>query len=135
VIIVGDHGHRLPLGLSTHEIKKFKTPLIWLGGALKKQGIVINETLAQADIAPTLMRELGLPHKQYRFGKPFSPNNKNFFAFYAFNNGFGVVKDDDNQFVFDLTSERVLFEKGNSQDLKTKGEAYLQVLSKGMTTR
>lgn len=132
IIIVGDHGHRLPLELLNHDFRKFQIPLILLGGALKRKGEVYREIVHQPDIAPTIMRELGLPFDHYKFGKPFSPNNKTPFAFYAYNNGFGVVKKEGEYMTYDLNTKQMMAEKGNVGEMKKQGEALLQILSQGL---
>jgi phosphoglycerol transferase MdoB-like AlkP superfamily enzyme len=49
VIISADHGHYLPV--TGKRADDYRIPILWLGGALKKQNIVIDKTVSQLDMA------------------------------------------------------------------------------------
>lgn len=124
VIIVADHGHRLPE--STDKAENFHIPMVWTGGLLKSKGKVINTVCSQNDLIATLLAQLKLNHTAYRWSKnilstPYKP-----FAYFAFNNGFGFVQQNNN-YTFDNEGKQLIQSTGkvNSQDLVT-GKAYLQ---------
>src|SRR5690606_40395431 len=56
IIIIADHGHRMPLSSKNHDKEKFHIPMLWLGGAIAVQDTVINTLSSQTDLAATLLR-------------------------------------------------------------------------------
>ena len=102
-ILVADHGHRLPGNDPIYSAKKFRIPMLWLGGAVDTTGR-IEKTASQFDLAATLLEQVGIDSKSY----PFSRNilsARNSFAYYVFNDGFGYVTD-SSQFVWDHVSQK-----------------------------
>ena len=67
VIITGDHGHPLPE--SDNKADDFRVPMLWIGGALNKKGIVIDKPISQLDIATTLSKQVGLKEGSFPFSK------------------------------------------------------------------
>ena len=59
VILVADHGSRLPDFDDIFEPRKHHIPLLWTGGAVVRD-TVVNKTGSQADLAITLLRQLGI---------------------------------------------------------------------------
>ncbi|MBK8109726.1 MAG: sulfatase-like hydrolase/transferase [Saprospiraceae bacterium] len=57
LIILGDHGHRLPTAQS--KIEDFAIPMIWTGGAIDTT-FNQTKTTSQTDLMPTLLAQLGL---------------------------------------------------------------------------
>jgi hypothetical protein len=94
VIITADHGHDIGLK-PEHSFHPdlFRIPLIVTGGALKKslKGTVIHETVSQAHLSANLLLQLG--HKPTTL--PYSTwfDGRSDYAYYAFNSGFGLVRD------------------------------------------
>lgn len=111
VIITGDHGHLLPE--TGHRADDFRTPMLWLGGALNRKGIVVDKTVSQLDIAATLAAQFGLDQTKFPFSKNvFDPFTKPW-AFFTFNDGFGFV-DSSGRLVYDNIGQRPIEREGNS---------------------
>jgi phosphoglycerol transferase MdoB-like AlkP superfamily enzyme len=125
VVIVADHGHRLPL-INTDDLsKEFHIPMLWLGGALAQKNIVVDKLSSQIDIAPTLLSQLNLPYTQYRWGKDiFNPASRPF-AYFVFNDGFGLLQP-DKQLIFDNVGQRLISGNTGEEDLAL-GKSYLQM--------
>lgn len=130
VIILADHGHVFPgpNRWASHHPSEFTIPMLWTGGALTKKDTVIDIIGSQTDLAATLFKQLNFK-TQDRF--PFSRNLLNShapdFAWYAFNNGFGLIKR-NGHFLFDNTGNDFILREGEIADKDvTLGKAYLQV--------
>ena len=127
IIMVADHCARLSSDLPIYSKKAFKIPMLWVGGALSKQGIMITKIGSQADIPVTLFSQLGLP-LSFPFGKDLLSDESASFAFYAFNEGFGFVTD-SSAVAYDHKLKKHVFQEGKSPDNAEKdGKAFLQVL-------
>ncbi len=123
LIIIADHGHPLPE--TGNRIDDFKIPMLWLGGAIKEEDYLINNTGAQADLATTLMQQLRLK-TNFSFSKNLLDSGSKQWAFYSFNDGFGFVQPGKN-FVWDNVGRRLLssYKDIQPQDIKS-GQALQQ---------
>lgn len=96
-IIVADHGHRLPL--NSYEIwdyHRHRIPLLFFGNVVREelQGTQNNIYGSQTDIAQTIYNQLDMTVSPNFWSKDlFSSNKKDRFAFYNWDNGFGLVGD------------------------------------------
>lgn len=125
VIMVGDHGHPFPR--TNDEIDRFKIPLLLLGGALSQKGITIDQTGSQTDIAATLLEQLNLDHSAFDWSKNMLSEQRNEWAYFAFNNGFGFVEP-QQYFLFDNVGKRPIEIKGPvSNAVFAKGKALQQL--------
>lgn len=124
LIIVADHGHRLPR--TKNKIDDFKIPVLMLGGALTRQGIEINNTGSQTDIAATLLAQTGFTSNPFPWSKNLLNNSRNHWAYFSFNNGFGFVQP-ERYFIYDNIGKTMIEKKGNitASDIR-KGEAIQQ---------
>lgn len=113
VIIIADHGSPYPAigSPSAAAPGQFRIPMLWLGGVLATGGKNISRIGAQYDIAPTLLKQLGLSSSGYKFGKDLLSPRTNSFAFYSFQDGFGYV-DKSGDYVFDNTTKSVVYHTG-----------------------
>jgi phosphoglycerol transferase MdoB-like AlkP superfamily enzyme len=99
--------------------------MLWLGGALAQKNIVVNKLSSQIDIAPTLLSQLNMPYAQYRWGKDiFNPAARPF-AYFVFNDGFGLLQP-DKQVVYDNVGKRIITGNSGEEDLAL-GKSYLQM--------
>ncbi len=107
VVLVADHGTPWPATLRYNEPLRHRIPMLWLGGALCGPRTV--ETYAsQIDLAATLLGRMGVPHDDFDYSKDiFAPAPPPKFAYYAFDDGFGVV-DATGSAVYDCTAGRAL---------------------------
>ncbi len=131
VIIVADHGHRLPSidprpGHSSP--LDFHVPMVWLGGALAVQDEAIHVVGSHADLPNTLLAQLGLPASEYHFGKDLLAPNAVPFAYYSFNDGLGFVTPAGIS-VFDNAAKALIQKVGDvrEEDLLA-GQAYQQLV-------
>lgn len=135
LILVADHGHRLPNNDANDNPSKFKIPLIFTGGALKQNGLVINTIGSQTDIAYTLLKQLNINNADWNWSKDLLDSSANQFAFYIFNDGFGLVTPKD-AITFDNVSKKEIYHSGeidNNQLLM--GKAYMQESFKDFLSR
>ncbi len=128
VLFVADHGSRLPGNTKYNIPLKFHIPMIWTGGALAVRDSVIHTLSGQTDIIATLLGQLNISHKAFRFSKNiFSAEAQNF-SFYDFNNGFGYLQD-SSILVMDNRSKKIILQKNHSVAVENKAKAYMQVLN------
>ncbi len=130
IAIVSDHAHSCPNKHEYNSPPRHHIPLLLLGGALKNEyiGKTNDQVASQVDFPATILSQLGLPHNQFPWSKNiFSPYYQPF-AYYAFDDGFGMVSS-NNEVVYDHKLKKVIL--GDSVDtdsLTIKGKAYLQRL-------
>lgn len=107
VVLVADHGYPYPRTLTYNEPLRHRIPMIWTGGAVAGPRVV-EDYAAQIDIAATLLAQLGVAHDDFDYSKDiFAPEPPRKFAYYTFNDGFGVV-DASGEAVWDATAGRVV---------------------------
>lgn len=125
VIILADHGHRMPENSS--KIEDFHIPMLWTGGAIDPAFFGKNKSVcSQNDLAKSLLAQLNIPNKQYTWSKNlFSPEYKPF-AYFAFNDGFGVLNQ-KGWLTYDNQGKHQI-QQGGSTNLATlkTGQAFLQ---------
>lgn len=126
VILVADHGNTLPADKGYfNQPSRFKIPMLWMGGALNKKGIVIDNFSSQVDISYTLLNLFNVNTKSFPFGKNIFDTSKQQFAHYIFNNGFGII-DKNGAYVYDYIARKVAFKTGNTAQLDSLGKAITQ---------
>jgi phosphoglycerol transferase MdoB-like AlkP superfamily enzyme len=129
VIIMADHGHRLPV-LGPNEADRrwevYHIPMLWLGGALARRDTVIRRLGAQTDFPRTLLDQMGVASGQYRWSRDLLAPGIRDFAYFAFEDGFGWVKS-DGAYTWDNVGKAVMFQEGRitSADVRD-GQAMLQ---------
>ena len=107
VVLVADHGYPYPRTLTYNEPLRHRIPMIWTGGAVAEPRVV-EAYAAHIDIAATLLAQLGIAHGDFDYSKDiFAPTPPRKFAYYTFNDGFGVV-DASGEAVWDATGDRVV---------------------------
>ena len=129
LIITADHGSNHPNNSDYYECIRYKIPMIWLGGILKENGIIVNRIGAQTDIAPTLLNQLSIKaQKEFPYGKDLLDNSNSSFAYYSFNNGFGFVND-TAKVVYNNASGTTMFREGKvNDDFLNIGKSIQQVV-------
>lgn len=136
VVLVADHGHRLPKNLPMHSVGKFKIPILWLGGALAVRDTQITTYTQQTDIAAMVNAQYGWDYSQYKFSKDALNPKSRGFAFYTFNDGWGWVENDSTFAIMDNISQRFIESSGtDTARLRKYGNAHLQVLSRDCIER
>lgn len=109
VVIVADHGHRLPR--ADTKTDDFKIPLLMLGGAVKQPAQVISNIGSQTDLAATVLHQLGLPSKDFAWSRNLLDSTRSKWAFFTFNNGFGYVQP-GKKLVYDNVGKRPIEQTG-----------------------
>ena len=123
VVLVADHGYPYPRMLTYNEPLRHRIPMIWTGGAVARPRVV-EDYAAQIDIAATLLAQLGVAHDDFDYSKDiFAPTPPRKFAYYTFNDGFGVV-DASGEAVWDATAVRAV--TGTNSELLDVGRTMLQ---------
>jgi phosphoglycerol transferase MdoB-like AlkP superfamily enzyme len=113
IIITGDHGHPLPE--AGNKIDEFRTPMLWLGGALEQNGIVIDKVVSQLDLAATLSAQMDLPAGRFPYSKNVLDTASKPWAFFTFNDGFGFVNP-GGRLVFDNVGKQPIAIEGKAGD-------------------
>jgi phosphoglycerol transferase MdoB-like AlkP superfamily enzyme len=125
MIIIADHGHRLPR--LKNKIEDFKIPMLWLGGAVAQKGIEINKTCSQIDLAATLLAQLKKDNKAFTWSKNIMSNQTKPWAYFSFNNGFGYIEP-KNYFIFDNVGKSIMEENEKHDNiLYQRGKAFVQM--------
>ena len=131
VIIVADHSKRLERSDAEVPYKSARSwyhiPMLWTGGALARGGI-IDQLASQVDLAPTLLGQLGLAGgEQYRFGRDLFSGSPRSWAYYGFDDGFGMVTP-EGSLVWEHMPDRITSRSGRIGDTELRiGQAMLQV--------
>jgi len=73
-VLIADHGHRFPGKDPNFVVNKFRIPMLWIGGALSTDSLVINTTGSQTDLAATLLHQLGFETSKFKFSKDLLSN-------------------------------------------------------------
>ena len=96
LVIIADHGHRLPELDSLQSVRRWDTfsiPMLWLGGALAVRDTVVSQPGGQTDLPsdpaqPARSRRLG-----YRWSRNLFAANLKPWAWFTFTDGFGWIND------------------------------------------
>lgn len=127
VIIVADHGHRLPQNSKNYEKEKFHIPMLWLGGALIPKDSLIAKQGSQVDLAATLLSQLSIENEAYEWSRNMFNSQYQPFAQYSFNNGFGHISK-DGYLVFDNINKKFIHRDSSTTAFESElSKAYLQV--------
>ena len=92
---------------------RYHVPLLLLGGALKETGTV-DTYGSLADIAATLLSQLGISHKEFTCSKDLFADAAPHYAYFSTPAGYGMLSA-DNQYVFDLKADKAVVDEGKEQ--------------------
>lgn len=126
IVFVPDHVGGYKENLNDHDRSRYQIPLILAGGAISrpmKVGIIGS----QQDIAATLLGQLGVEHREFTFSKNMMSDATPKFAFFAVNDAFGIVSE-ENSLIYDNRAKRTVYNKGEKGFNLKRGQAYLQKL-------
>lgn len=126
IVFVPDHVGGYKENLNDHDRSRYQIPLILAGGAISrpmKVGIIGS----QHDIAATLLGQLGVEHREFTFSKNMMSDATPKFAFFAVNDAFGIVSE-QNSLIYDNRAKRIVYDKGEKGFNLKRGQAYLQKL-------
>lgn len=100
--------------------------MLWLGGALSRQGIVIDRIASQVDLAETITRQFTTIHPQlFPFSKNFLDTTTHQWAYFNFNNGFGFIQP-GKQYVYDNVGRQLIHSVGNIDSTDIRAGKALQ---------
>jgi phosphoglycerol transferase MdoB-like AlkP superfamily enzyme len=127
VILVPDHGFRYPQTAVDRGGEYAHIPMLWLGGALQgaKQ---INTLMNQADLAATLLGQMGLQHDEFRFSRDVTSRTYRYpFAFFTSADAM-MYRDSTGVTGYDLRADKVTYETpaAGSTERVRKAKAILQ---------
>lgn len=105
VVLVADHGVPYPSTLAYNEPLRHRIPMIWTGGAVAGP-LVVEEYASQIDLCATVLGQLGVAHDDFDYSKDIFDPALPKFAYYTFNDGFGVV-DASGETIYDAVTNRV----------------------------
>ena len=127
IIIVADHGHPYPkLKGVFNSPKRFKIPMIWIGGALENTGEENTNLTSQIDFSYTLLEMLGGDNSEFVWGNNLFKESTNHYIHYIFNKGFGTITENGTS-VYDYVSKSSIFYDGsNPQKSLELGKALTQ---------
>jgi phosphoglycerol transferase MdoB-like AlkP superfamily enzyme len=126
VIIIADHGSKMPGNSDIFNKDKYHIPMIWLGGALNVQDTVIENLASQTDLASTLLSQLDINSDEFKFSNNILNPDRIPYAFFTFNNGFGFLKP-GNLMIYDaITNSYSCGDPGQDSINWKQGKAYLQ---------
>jgi phosphoglycerol transferase MdoB-like AlkP superfamily enzyme len=133
-VITSDHAHYYPMNRGKIEPERYHIPLLMLGGALKPEwrGKSIDQIGSQLDLAATLLAQLKISGNQFVRSKNMLNPCQPAFAFYVFDNGFGMITPEQT-LIYDHDLGKVVYKEKNipaDKDYKIleMGKAYLQVM-------
>ena len=97
-IFVSDHGHPSPLNQNPSTTAYFRIPFLIYGEPLKEEfrGVQNNKIASQADIAATIVNQIGGDMNNYPWSKDLLNTNCPEFALHTVNRGYGWVSDKGN---------------------------------------
>lgn len=132
-VFVSDHSHNSPKNWAFNQPEYRRIPMLFYGEAIKPEyrGMKYDKISSQTDLAATLLAQLNLDISEYHYSKnllnPYSPT----YAYYAFDEGFGLVKP-EGRTTWHVKDARHEYDRFDSPADKTRvtreGQSFLQVL-------
>ena len=122
LVFVADHGYPYPYEVQNHEPRRYAIPVVWAGGAVAEHH-EITTLCSQIDIVPTILSQLGIDHSDYCFSKDILDSTAVPFAFYSFNDGFGMLTSQDTV-VIDAKADQCII--GQEGETETRARAFMQ---------
>lgn len=124
IVFVPDHVGGYKENLNDHDRSRYQIPLILAGGAISRP-MKVAIIGSQHDIAATLLGQLGVEHREFTFSKNMMSDATPKFAFFAVNDAFGIVSE-ENSLIYDNRAKRIVYDKGEKGFNLKRGQAYLQ---------
>lgn len=124
IVFVPDHVGGYKENLNDHDRSRYQIPLILAGGAISRP-MKVGINGSQHDIAATLLGQLGVEHREFTFSKNMMSDATPKFAFFAVNDAFGIVSE-ENSLIYDNRAKRIVYDKGEKGFNLKRGQAYLQ---------
>lgn len=133
-VFVSDHSHNSPKNWDFNQPEYRHIPMLFYGEVIRPEyrGMKYDSVASQTDLASTLLHQLDLDASGFIFSKnlfnPYAPR----YAWYAFDEGFGIVKP-EGRIAWHVKDNRTQFEQfpNPADQPKTlkQGQAFLQFMS------
>ena len=134
VVLVPDHQGCYPEDMDNYSPQRYHIPLLLLGGALKAKGPIATLG-SQADIAATLLSQLGFSYSEFTFSTDMLNPNVPHFAFSTVPNAF-MMKTTDNTVFYNCETNKTILDNGKAPGKNLPyGKAYLQKLYDDISNR
>ncbi len=134
-VIVSDHAHSYPKHHAHNVPERHHIPFILFGDVIKPEfeGYVIDKTASQIDFPALILNQLNIDSKYFKWSKNIFSQNCPQFAFYSFDNGFGIITP-EKYVIYDHIKKEIIKEISRKHiiyddNLSDKGKAYLQILT------
>lgn len=132
-IITADHSHRSPRHWNQYQPEYRKIPLLFWGPALNDslRGKRISKVGSQLDLAATLLNQMNISAKEFKWSRDLLNTSTSGFAFYETYDGFGYVHG-TNCIVYSHLSGNIYYEITDSParraEMEKQGKSFLQVM-------
>jgi len=128
LVLIADHGSRLPGNTPLAAPERYKIPMIWAGGALKESGINVQKIISQTDLPTTLLEVFDIDAREFTFSRNAFSDYEYDFAYYSFNNGLGYISERGN-YSYDTKAAKEINATADIQEEdKTYAKVWLQIL-------
>ncbi|MBN2612307.1 MAG: sulfatase-like hydrolase/transferase [Bacteroidales bacterium] len=125
IVIVADHGSRMPGNTAPESAENYWIPMLWTGGAVNKD-TVVSKISMQTDLPATLLEQLNITGSPYKFSNNIFAAEHKGYACYSFNEGFGFLTDTVKYF-YNSNAERLhLLGDGQTDQAVKSGKALFQ---------
>lgn len=132
-IIVADHAHSYPNKRAANESERHRIPLLFYGNVLneKYRGKEIETIGSQIDFPAMLLAQLKIKYSQFSKSKNLLNSGSPEFAYYTFDNGFGIITP-EQILIYDHNLGQVVYRKNKfpaevDDKITEQGKAFLQV--------
>jgi phosphoglycerol transferase MdoB-like AlkP superfamily enzyme len=132
-IIAADHAHNYPYDREANEVERHHIPFLLFGEALDStyRGKICDKVGSQIDFPAILLNQLGISSRQFPKSKNLLNRHSPEFAFYTFDNGFGIVTP-QQAIVYDHTMQKIVYRKNKlppaiDRKITDQGKAFLQL--------
>lgn len=132
-ILIADHGHIMPKGREEIYIpQRYHVPLLFFGEVIKNKyrGKIMSQTGSQIDLASTLLHQLNMDAKAFKWSKNLLNPETKPFAYFSWDNGMGFI-DNKQCVTFDNVGRMNLYndhpvDARNTARLLRNAKSYLQ---------
>ena len=124
VILSPDHGYPYPNGIANYNPLRYRIPMAIIGGAVQ-QPMQVPTLCSQIDLVPTVLHAMGLDINVFPFSKNILDSTQTEFAFYAFNDGFALLTQQDT-IIVDAKADMLL--QGDNNSLNQQAHAFMQCI-------
>lgn len=131
IIILPDHSTGLVGNLDNSDSLRYRIPMVWGGGAVKKH-LEVDRICSQIDLSATVLSQLGIKHEEFMFSKDVFDDNSPEFAIFAFNNGFGIIEP-NGYASYDYDSQKEI--ASTNAEIIERGKSFIQTVYRDFERR